>query len=86
MVGPIDVKRKWSASFGYWVEYVTFTVDLTHVIDFEFWYSTISGHVVLISVKWIKKEAQQIDTGPTMWHFLVIKVMMLAWNWKVKIW
>ena len=31
MVGPIDVKRK--GGKGYWVNYVTLTVDLTHVLD-----------------------------------------------------
>ena len=30
MVGPIDVKRKGGALVGYWVNYVTFTFDLTH--------------------------------------------------------
>ena len=34
MVGPIDVKvkRKGSASVGYWVQYVTLTFDLTQVM------------------------------------------------------
>ena len=33
MVGLIDVKRKGDASVGYWVNYVTFTIDLTHDFD-----------------------------------------------------
>ena len=33
MVGLIDVKRKGSASVGYWVQYVTLTFDLTHDLD-----------------------------------------------------
>ena len=33
MVGPIDVKRKGGALVGYWVNYVTFTFDLTHDLD-----------------------------------------------------
>ena len=33
MVGPIDVKQKGCASVGYWVNYVTFTFDLTHDLD-----------------------------------------------------
>ena len=32
-IGPIDVKRKGSASVGYWVKYVTLTFDLTHDLD-----------------------------------------------------
>ena len=30
VVGPIDVKQKGGASVGYWVNYVTFTYNLTH--------------------------------------------------------
>ena len=33
MVGPIDVKHKGGALVGYWVNYVTFTFDLTHDLD-----------------------------------------------------
>ena len=33
MVDPIDVKRKGSASVGYWAQYVTLTFDLTHDFD-----------------------------------------------------
>ena len=33
MVGPNDVKRKGGALVGYWVNYVTFTFDLTHDLD-----------------------------------------------------
>ena len=33
MVDPIDVKRKGSASVGYWAQYVTLTFDLTHDLD-----------------------------------------------------
>ena len=33
MVGPIDVKRKGGALVGYWVNYVTFTFDLTHDLE-----------------------------------------------------
>ena len=33
MVGSIDVKRKGGASFGYWVNYVTFTFNLTYDLD-----------------------------------------------------
>ena len=36
MVGPIDVKQKGGASVGYWVNYVTFTFDLIHVLDLWF--------------------------------------------------
>ena len=33
-IDPIDVKRKGSASVGYWVKYVILTFDLTHDLDF----------------------------------------------------
>ena len=57
MVGSIDVKRKGSASVGYWVPYVTLTFDLTHDLDLgyfkvKFRNSSISGIVGLIDVKW----------------------------------
>ena len=57
MVGPIDVKRKGSASVRYWVWYVTLTFDLTHDLDLvcfkvKLRNSCISGIVGLIDVKW----------------------------------
>ena len=50
-------KSKGSASVGYWVQYVTLTVDLTHDLDLgyfkvKFRKSSISGIVGLIDVKW----------------------------------
>ena len=61
MVSPIHVKRKGSASVGYWVQYVTLTFDLTYDLDLEcfkvkFWNSSISGIVGLIYVKWKRSE------------------------------
>ena len=61
MVGPIDVKRKGSASVGYWVLYVTLTFDLTHDLDLgcfkvKFQNSSISGIVGLIDLKWKRGE------------------------------
>ena len=57
MVGAIDVKEKGSAPVGYWVYYVTLTLDLTYDLDLgfckiTFWNSCISGIVGLIDVKW----------------------------------
>ena len=56
MVGPIDVKRKGSASVRYWVQYVTLTFDLIRDLDLgcfkvKFRNSSISGIVGLIDVK-----------------------------------
>ena len=61
MVGPIYVKRKESASVGYWVQYVALTFDLTHDLDLrcftvKFRNSPISGIVGLIDVKWKRSE------------------------------
>ena len=61
MVGSIDVKRKGSASVGYWVQCVTLTFDLTHDLDLrcfkvKFRNSPISGIVGLIDVKWKRSE------------------------------
>ena len=59
MVGPIDVKRKGSASVGYWLQYVTLTLDLTHDLDVSrsiFRNSSISGIVGLIDMKWKRGE------------------------------
>ena len=57
MVGPIDVKRKGSASVGYWVQYVTLTFDLTYDLylgcfEVQISNSFISGIVGLIDLKW----------------------------------
>ena len=61
MVGPIDVKRKWSASVGHCVQYVTLTFDLTHDLDLgcfkvKFRNSSISGIVGLNDMKWKRGE------------------------------
>ena len=61
MVGPIDVKRKGSASVGYWAHYVTFTFDLTLELDLGcfkviFWNSSFSIIVGVIEVKWKRSE------------------------------
>ena len=59
MVGPIDVKRKGSASVGYWAQYVTLTFDLTHDLDrfkVKFRNSSFSGIVGLTDVKWKQSE------------------------------
>ena len=56
------MKRKRSASVGYWVWYVTLSFDLAHDLDLgcfmaKFWYSCISGIVSLIDVKWKGSES-----------------------------
>ena len=59
MAGPIDVKRKGSATVGYWVYYVTLTFDLTHDLEpgcfnVKLRNGCISGIVGVIDVKWKK--------------------------------
>ena len=54
MVDPIDVKWKGSASVGYWVNYVTLTLDLTHDIVLVFFKSNFEIFVsqeLLVDVK-----------------------------------
>ena len=58
MVGPINMKQKRGASFGYWINYVTSTFDLTHDLDLGFFKvkfrnicSLISGIIGLIDLK-----------------------------------
>ena len=51
------MKRKGSASVGYWAQYVTLTFDLTHDLDLgyfkvKFRNSSFSGIVGLIDMKW----------------------------------
>ena len=66
MAGPIDVKRKGSASVGCWVQYVTLTFDLTHDLDLgyfkvKFRNNFISEIVGLIDVKWKRGELYWAD-------------------------
>ena len=61
-----DVKRKGSASVGYWAQYVNLTFDLTHDLDLgcfkvKFRNSSFSGIVGLIDVKWKR--------GELMWYW-----------------
>ena len=61
MIDLIDGKRKGSAPVGYWVQYVTLTLDLTHDLDIgcfkiKFRNSSISGIVGLIDLKWKRSE------------------------------
>ena len=66
MVGPIDVNQKGSASVKYWVNCVTFILDPTDDLDFEFFKvkfrnRSISGIVGLADVK---RRGNESDTGP----------------------
>ena len=89
MVGPIDVKRKGSASVWYWVQYVTLTFDLTHGLDLgrfkvKFRNSSISGIVGLIDVKWKRSEL--------IWYWADCMTLPhprpwpWSWNFKVRVW
>ena len=42
MVGPIGVKQKGGASVGYWLNYVTSTLDITHDLDLLIFQGQIS--------------------------------------------
>ena len=56
MAGPIDMKEKGCVSVGYWMNYMTLTVDLMYDLDHrffkvKFWNDCISGSVGQIDVK-----------------------------------
>ena len=88
LVGPIDVKQKGSALVGYWVQYVTLTLELIHYLDlgcFKVKYrnSSISGIVGLIDLKWKRKWVNMIldrlydlALWPHPWPWL--------WSWNLK--
>ena len=66
MVGPIDVKRKGSASAGYWVQYVTLTFDITHDLDLGYVkviFRNISISGLLVWLMWNGKR------GELMWYW-----------------
>ena len=70
MVGQIDMKRKWCASVGYWVNSVTLTFDLYH--DLDLWFSIVkfqnsctSGFVIWLM--WNRKKANLLETVLTVW-------------------
>ena len=87
MVGPIDVKRKGSASVGYWVNYVTLTFDLTH----DLWFFKVKFQnsciwEIVIWLMWNKKKANQLEMG---WVY-GLALWPHPWPWpyslKVKVW
>ena len=96
MVGPTDVKQKVSASVGYWVYYVTLTLDLTYDLDLRFceitfWNSCISGIVGLIDVKWkgsklIRYQADYMTFPFDHTHDLDLEVSRSVWSFKVSVW
>ena len=81
MVGPIDVKQKGGALFGYHVNYVTLTFDLTH--DLDLWYFKVKFQnscisEIVIWLMWNKKKANQLDTGLHVWSSLLTTSMTLT--------
>ena len=78
MVGPIDVKRKGSASVGCWVQYVTMTFDLTHDLDLvKVMSQTLDVsrsnfeialfQELLVWMMWNENKVSWYDTGPIVW-------------------
>ena len=64
IVGPIDMKRRGGASFGYWVDHATSTFDLNPDIDLwffkvKFQNSCIAGIVICLMLN--KNKAYQLD-------------------------
>ena len=81
MVGPIDVKQKWGASVGYWVNYMTVTFDLTHDLDLWFFKVKFQNSFIwgiVIWLMWNKNKANQLDTGLTVWSCSLTTPMTLT--------
>ena len=82
MVGPINMKRKWSALFEYWLYYVTLSFDLSksHI--------EIAGFQgVLVWLMWTEKESELKDTERTVWPCpLTTPKWHWLWNFKVRVW
>ena len=89
MVGPIDVKRKWSALVGYWVQYVILSFDLTHDLDLgcfkvKIRNNSITGIVGLIDEmkrKWVNMilgRLYDLALWPHPWPW--------PWSFKVRVW
>ena len=60
MAGPIDVKQKGGASVGFWVNYLTFTLDRDLNLKFfkaKFWNNCFSGIVGQMDVKWTESKS-----------------------------
>ena len=82
------VRLMWNekeVSFGYWVNFVTLTYELTHDLDLEFfkvryWNNTISVIDGLIHVKWNGNKSVGYSAN------YVTAPMILALNLKVKVW
>ena len=91
MVGLIDVKRKGSALVGYWVQYVTWTFDLTHDLDLgcfkvKFLNSSISRIVGLIDIKWKGSELIWYRADCMTLPFDHTHPWPWSWSFKVRVW
>ena len=70
MVGPIDVKRKGSASVGYWVQYLTW--PLTSLMTLTLAISKSNFEIalcqeLLVWLMWNENVVSWYDTGPIIW-------------------
>ena len=86
MVGPFDMKRKGCSLGGYWVNYVTLTVNLTYDLDLgffkvEFRNSCISG---IVRRMWSEREVYQLDTGLTTWP-CPFWPHLWPWSWSFRV-
>ena len=79
MVGPIDVKRRGSASVGYWVNYVTSTFDLAHDLDLWFFKVNFQNSCISGIVNWLlwkKKKGFKVQ----IWALFEEWEGWLTWN------
>ena len=90
MVAPIDVKRKWSALVGYWVQYVTLILDLTDDLDLGCFKVKFQKMLNLrnclsdwceMKRKWVNmilSRLYDLALWPHLWPW--------PWNFKVRVW
>ena len=86
MVGPIDVKRKGSASDGNWVQYVTLTFDLTHDLDLGCFKVTFRNSALRNCWSdWYKMKRKWVNMILGRLYDLVLWPHIWPWAWKFKV-
>ena len=90
MVGPIDVKRKGSASVGYWIQYVTLTFDLTHNLDLGCFKVKFRNSSIYCWSDWFEMKTKWVNMILGRLYDLALSPHPWPWPWiwnlKVRVW